>query len=202
MEWREAAKRRGLCRRPASELTLVNMGDATPILRRSTDYNHNHHRLAADSLPGLKFKSRPTMPEPVPSPKSNGTADAAEAAPTADALAALSIDSKSDAAAATPTPSTPEADAGSDNDDDDEEENGAEGAAQAGGEKKKKKKKKAKSKKKKATQSDPPRVGLSKFFTNGVYPEGEIQEYKNESVPSLTRLPLFSRVREEGDKDS
>lgn len=49
-----------------------------------------------------------------------------------------------------------------------------------GGDKKKKKKKKPKKKKVAATQSDPPRVGLSKIFPNGLYPEGEIQEYKNE----------------------
>jgi methionyl aminopeptidase len=46
----------------------------------------------------------------------------------------------------------------------------------------KKKKKKKKSKKKKAQQSDPPRVGLSKLFPDGKYPEGELQEYKNECV--------------------
>ncbi|THV01412.1 peptidase M24A, methionine aminopeptidase [Dendrothele bispora CBS 962.96] len=45
----------------------------------------------------------------------------------------------------------------------------------------KKKKKKKKPKKKKPVQSDPPRVGLSKFFTNGVYPEGEIQPYKDDN---------------------
>lgn len=44
----------------------------------------------------------------------------------------------------------------------------------------KKKKKKKKPKKKKAEQSDPPRIGLSKFFPDGIYPEGEIQEYKDE----------------------
>lgn len=49
------------------------------------------------------------------------------------------------------------------------------------GAKKKKKKKKPK-KKTKATQSDPPRVPLSKIFPNGVYPEGEIQQYKDEYV--------------------
>jgi methionyl aminopeptidase len=58
-----------------------------------------------------------------------------------------------------------------------EGENGA-------GESEKKKKKKKKSKKKKgavpAVQSDPPRVGLSLLFPNGIYPEGEVQEYKNE----------------------
>lgn len=45
----------------------------------------------------------------------------------------------------------------------------------------KKKKKKKKPKKKKVEQSDPPRVGLSKIF-NDVYPEGEIQPYRDESV--------------------
>jgi hypothetical protein len=44
----------------------------------------------------------------------------------------------------------------------------------------KKKKKKKKAKKKKLEQSDPPRIGLSKFFTEGIYPEGEIQRYKDE----------------------
>jgi methionyl aminopeptidase len=46
----------------------------------------------------------------------------------------------------------------------------------------KKKKKKKRPKKKKPEQSEPPRVGLSKLFPDGVYPEGEIQEYKNECV--------------------
>jgi len=46
----------------------------------------------------------------------------------------------------------------------------------------KKKKKKKKSKKKKVYQSEPPRIGLSKLFPDGNYPEGEIQEYKNEYV--------------------
>jgi hypothetical protein len=48
------------------------------------------------------------------------------------------------------------------------------------GEGKKKKKKKKKPKSKKMEQSDPPRTGLSKFFPDGVYPEGEIQPYKDE----------------------
>jgi methionyl aminopeptidase len=46
----------------------------------------------------------------------------------------------------------------------------------------KKKKKKKKSKKKKPEQSDPPRIGLSKFYPDGIYPEGEIQPYKDEWV--------------------
>ncbi|KAG6335093.1 hypothetical protein ID866_4002 [Astraeus odoratus] len=49
------------------------------------------------------------------------------------------------------------------------------------GDAKKKKKKKKKPKKKKAEQSDPPRVGLSKIFTNGIFPEGEIQPYKDDN---------------------
>lgn len=44
----------------------------------------------------------------------------------------------------------------------------------------KKKKKKKKSKKKKLEQSNPPRVGLSKLFPSNVYPEGELQPYKDE----------------------
>ena len=46
----------------------------------------------------------------------------------------------------------------------------------------KKKKKKKKSKKKKVEQSEPPRIGLSKLFSDGIYPEGETQEYKDEYV--------------------
>ncbi|KAF9454212.1 methionine aminopeptidase 2-like protein [Macrolepiota fuliginosa MF-IS2] len=45
----------------------------------------------------------------------------------------------------------------------------------------KKKKKKRKAKKKKPQQSEPPRVGLSKLFPDGKYPEGELQEYKNDN---------------------
>jgi methionyl aminopeptidase len=44
----------------------------------------------------------------------------------------------------------------------------------------KKRKKKKRPKKKKAEQSDPPRVGLSKLFPGGEYPEGEILEYRDE----------------------
>ncbi|CAE6360223.1 unnamed protein product [Rhizoctonia solani] len=75
-----------------------------------------------------------------------------------------------------------------DEEDEEEDEVALEGEA-AAGEGAKKKKKKKKSKKKKtgaapAVQSDPPRVGLSFIFPNGIYPEGEIQEYKNEQVNS------------------
>jgi hypothetical protein len=50
----------------------------------------------------------------------------------------------------------------------------------------KKKKKKKKPKKKKLEQTDPPRLGLSKFFPDGIYPEGEIQPYKDEYVCNLS----------------
>ncbi|KAF8078985.1 methionine aminopeptidase 2-like protein [Lyophyllum atratum] len=46
----------------------------------------------------------------------------------------------------------------------------------------KKKKKKKKPKKKKPEQSDPPRIGLSKFFPSGDYPVGEIQTYKDDNT--------------------
>lgn len=50
----------------------------------------------------------------------------------------------------------------------------------AGDSKKKKKKKKPKKKPKGEQQSEPPRVGLTKLFPDGVYPEGELHEYKDE----------------------
>ena len=61
----------------------------------------------------------------------------------------------------------------------------------------KKKKKKKKPKKKKLEQSDPPRVGLSKLFPTGVYPEGELQPYKDEYVVGIhqfVRYILISAV--------
>ncbi|OBZ79054.1 Methionine aminopeptidase 2 [Grifola frondosa] len=63
---------------------------------------------------------------------------------------------------------------------DDVEDDGVEHAG-AGGEGKKKKKKK-KSKKKKVEQTDPPRVPVSKFYPDGNYPEGELQEYKDDNT--------------------
>jgi len=67
----------------------------------------------------------------------------------------------------------------------DEVEDAVDNNGTADGEGAKKKKKKKKSKKKKAAapvvQSDPPRVGLSFLFPSAIYPEGEIQEYKNEN---------------------
>ncbi|KAL1629699.1 Methionine aminopeptidase 2 [Neofusicoccum ribis] len=71
----------------------------------------------------------------------------------------------------------------------DDEEDGdvpAEGAA--AGEAKKKKKKPRKKKKKggaggnASKQSDPPRVPVSQLFNNGPYPEGQIEEYRDENT--------------------
>ncbi|KAL1740798.1 methionine aminopeptidase 2-like protein [Schizophyllum fasciatum] len=72
-----------------------------------------------------------------------------------------------------------------------EEDSGDESAPEAsaaGGEanKKKKKKKKPKKKKKAAEQSEPPRVGLSKLFPSGIYPEGELQPYKDDNAYRTT----------------
>lgn len=69
-----------------------------------------------------------------------------------------------------------------DHEEDDVEEDDVVDDTPGVGEETKKKKKKKKPKKKKAQQSDPPRVGLSKIFTNGVYPEGEIQPYKDDNA--------------------
>jgi len=64
--------------------------------------------------------------------------------------------------------------------------------------KKKKKKKKPKKKKTDASattnghatkglhQTDPPTIGLSKIFVDGIYPEGEIQEYKDDNSYRIT----------------
>ncbi|KAH7096127.1 methionine aminopeptidase 2-like protein [Auriculariales sp. MPI-PUGE-AT-0066] len=70
-------------------------------------------------------------------------------------------------------------------DEDDVAVDGADGAA-------KKKKKKKKGKKKTGAggpavqQSDPPRIGLTKLYPNGVFPEGEIVEYKDDTTARIT----------------
>lgn len=67
-----------------------------------------------------------------------------------------------------------------DDDDDDAAADNVNGAA-AGDDKKKKKKKKNKKKKKgpkaAVAQTEPPTVGMTKLFPNGVYPVGELQAY-------------------------
>jgi hypothetical protein len=67
-----------------------------------------------------------------------------------------------------------------DEDDGNEDEDDALGSGVLGGEGAKKKKKKKKPKKKKVEQTDPPGLGLSKLFPSGVYPLGEVHEYKDE----------------------
>ena len=46
----------------------------------------------------------------------------------------------------------------------------------------KKKKKKKNKKKSPKTQTEPPTVPVSKLFSNGVFPEGETHEYRDEYV--------------------
>ncbi|KAH9858343.1 peptidase M24A methionine aminopeptidase [Lenzites betulinus] len=69
------------------------------------------------------------------------------------------------------------------------EEDGAPEAQGAGGESDsegKKKKKKKKPKKKKLQQTEPPTIGLSKLFPDGNYPEGELQDYKDDNAYRTT----------------
>ncbi|KAJ7506250.1 hypothetical protein B0H11DRAFT_2220167 [Mycena galericulata] len=76
--------------------------------------------------------------------------------------------------------------AGNGNDNDNAEEDAAPGTGET-----KKKKKKKKPKKKEPEQSDPPRTRLFKFFSDGIYPEGENQHYKDECLvlrASLTAI--------------
>ena len=84
-----------------------------------------------------------------------------------------------------------------------EEEEEGEPAQEDSGEKKKKKKKKKKSgaKKKKgpkgaAGQSDPPRVGLTKLFPSGVFPEGELQEYDTSKMDDNRQRVTGEELRE------
>jgi len=75
-----------------------------------------------------------------------------------------------------------------DHDENEEAEEGAPDVTGTGGDGKKKKKKK-KTKKKKPVglvQTDPPRIGLSKFFPDGHYPVGEIQEYTDDNAYRTT----------------
>jgi len=75
---------------------------------------------------------------------------------------------------------TTEADGDHDDSDEDKEEDG--GGAETGAAKKKKKKRKPKKKKGDAkVQSSPPRVLISNLFPNYQYPEGQIEEYRDEN---------------------
>ncbi|KAK9474093.1 peptidase M24, structural domain-containing protein [Dipodascopsis tothii] len=90
-------------------------------------------------------------------------------------MAAASVAEKDAAAAADPEPA--------DEDGDDVEDDGAKDTT---GAKKKKKKPKKKSKKTPSKQTEPPTVGLSKLFTSGKYPEGELQSYKDDNLSRET----------------
>ncbi|KAL1923995.1 uncharacterized protein VTP21DRAFT_7030 [Calcarisporiella thermophila] len=71
-------------------------------------------------------------------------------------------------------------------------EEGEEEVEEEGGESAGKKKKKKKSKKKSGgnggsmKQTEPPTIPVSKLFPNGVYPEGEILEYKDDNTNRIT----------------
>uniref|UniRef100_A0A0E0FEI0 Methionine aminopeptidase 2 n=1 Tax=Oryza meridionalis TaxID=40149 RepID=A0A0E0FEI0_9ORYZ len=91
---------------------------------------------------------------------------------------------------------------------DDDDEAQGDGPSQDGGsEAAKKKKKKSKSKKKKGPlqQTDPPSVPIDELFPSGDFPEGEIQQYKDDNLwrttseekRELERLqkPMYNAVR-------
>lgn len=85
-------------------------------------------------------------------------------------------------------------------DDDDQDDNeagtGAAADTDAAKKKKKNKKKKKKSSKAKATQTAPPRVGLTKIFTNGQYPVGEIQQYDTSKFSEERKRVTDQELRE------
>ncbi|WVR08078.1 methionine aminopeptidase, type II [Kwoniella sp. DSM 27419] len=80
-----------------------------------------------------------------------------------------------------------------DNEDDDDVE-GEDGAVT--GDAKKKKKKKSKKKKAAAvTQTEPPRVGLTKIFKNGIFPVGEEVEYKDDTTSRISSAEMREKER-------
>lgn len=94
-------------------------------------------------------------------------------------------------AAANGTSKEQNGDADHDDSDDDEEVDGVADAAAGDGQKKKKKKKKSKKKKKggagaAGAQTSPPSVQIDKLFSNGVFPEGEIVDYRDENLYRTT----------------
>ncbi|KAM0898406.1 hypothetical protein ACQ4PT_021953 [Festuca glaucescens] len=87
-----------------------------------------------------------------------------------------------------------------DDDDDGPSEDGAAAAA-----KKKKKKSKAKKKKAPLKQTDPPSIPVDELFPSGDFPEGEIQQYKDDNLWRTTseekreleriQKPMYNSVR-------
>ncbi|KAG8998894.1 Methionine aminopeptidase 2 [Tulasnella sp. JGI-2019a] len=63
--------------------------------------------------------------------------------------------------------------------------------------------KKKRNRTKKVKQSDPPRVGLTKIFTDGIFPVGEICEYKNDNsyrTTSAEKRALENAVNEDPEE--
>ncbi|OXG78805.1 methionine aminopeptidase, type II [Cryptococcus neoformans var. grubii Br795] len=87
----------------------------------------------------------------------------------------------------------PEVVEGEEGNDDDEEGEGEEGPGTGDAKKKKKKKKSKKKKSATVIQSEPPRVGLTKIFKNGVFPVGEEVEYKNDTTSRITSAEARER---------
>ncbi|WVN89941.1 methionine aminopeptidase, type II [Cryptococcus depauperatus CBS 7841] len=82
-----------------------------------------------------------------------------------------------------------------DEENDDEDDNEEDGPSTGDAKKKKKKKKSKKKKSAAAVQSEPPRVGLTKIFKNGVFPVGEEVEYKNDTTSRITSAEARERER-------
>ncbi|PNS14115.1 methionine aminopeptidase, type II [Sphaceloma murrayae] len=109
-------------------------------------------------------------------------------AAVADGVDKLKLEGKagSEGAKATDTKPTNGAAEAEDSDEGDSEDGEAPANGATDGAAKKKKKRKPRKKKKGGAgakaQSDPPRVPVSQLFPSGTYPEGEIQEYKNDNT--------------------
>ncbi|KAK8849644.1 methionine aminopeptidase, type II [Kwoniella newhampshirensis] len=78
---------------------------------------------------------------------------------------------------------------------DDDDAEGEEGPSTGDAKKKKKKKKSKKKKSAAATQSQPPRVGLSKIFKSGVYPVGEEVEYREDNAFRTSSAEMREKER-------
>ncbi|KAG5361561.1 Methionine aminopeptidase 2 [Yarrowia sp. C11] len=90
-------------------------------------------------------------------------------------------------------------DPASDHEDGDENDDAVnEGEAGDGEKKKKKKKKKNKKKKGPAVQTEPPTVPIDRFFTSGIFPEGEICEHPHKTFkPKGTMVDPFADSEDE-----
>ncbi|KAN0064912.1 Methionine aminopeptidase 2 [Thecaphora frezii] len=116
----------------------------------------------------------------------------------ADKLAATSLPAKG---GDQPAPAQDKGAAAADSDDDDDDEpisNGGEGAAASKNKKKKKKNKSgaAKRKAKAGVQTEPPRVGVTKLFPNGIFPVGEIQQYDESKFDDNRKKVTAEELRE------